>query len=156
MKIITKEVSTLLLFSLLVGCGKMHRAKNYYYNEAFETEVQEYIKQKEKAYGYGEAHYDITIEFGNFLPPKAGECETKVAKEVDHYHIKKIIRIDFTQWYTVGFFTRENLMFHELGHCDLDLPHVDTYNIMNRKVLTSWFYRDNRDDLISELFSPKR
>ncbi len=48
---------------------------------------------------------------------------------------------------------RENLILHELGHCALNLGHVNNYSIMNAYVLDINYFRNNRNKLIAELFN---
>lgn len=48
---------------------------------------------------------------------------------------------------------KEQLMFHELGHCALFLSHVKTYSIMYPIMLNTFWYLHYRDALVKELFT---
>lgn len=70
-----------------------------------------------------------------------------------------LVTILKSQWDEMDNFDREQLIFHELGHCVLNRDHcnaVDQDNkgisIMNEYLLPLKYYQDNRDDLIQELF----
>jgi hypothetical protein len=56
-------------------------------------------------------------------------------------------------------FDKEQLLFHELGHCVLNRKHcdlvvnLDPISLMHPKMLKSEYYKNNRDELIEELFN---
>lgn len=64
------------------------------------------------------------------------------------------ITISLQYWKIASPAMREQLMFHELGHCSLGLGHVATLSIMNPYLLPETFYVDNRKRLFDELFVP--
>jgi hypothetical protein len=71
------------------------------------------------------------------------------------YSNPRLIEINGNHWPDLTDEYRELLMFHELGHCVLDLHHVqDRVDIMNPAVPGT--YRGNRDSLLAELFSINR
>ena len=70
-----------------------------------------------------------------------------------------VIKIHDESWAKMDPLQREELIFHELGHCLLDRPHCTTkvkgkpISIMHPKVIPKKHYKSNRKELINELFS---
>jgi len=62
------------------------------------------------------------------------------------------VEIDPIFWMTANTTMKENLIFHELGHCDLNLSHTTEYSIMHPSIIDPVFYNDNREYLINLLF----
>jgi hypothetical protein len=67
-----------------------------------------------------------------------GVCKRRmITKRFSGYrYIEKIIIIDKDFWDGSDFYKRQEIVFHELGHCDLDLGHIDDrLHIMNSSVM---------------------
>lgn len=70
-----------------------------------------------------------------------------------------IIRIHEPSWSKLGEYRQEVLVFHELAHCALDRRHCGKtkaekpISIMFPKVLSESYYKDNREELVDELFN---
>jgi hypothetical protein len=70
-----------------------------------------------------------------------------------------LIIIDRRFWGVADEFEREELIFHELGHCLLDRDHCEpkkdgkSLSIMEPDLLGSTYYKANRENLINELFN---
>jgi hypothetical protein len=62
------------------------------------------------------------------------------------------IQISKEFWDRVGHFDREQLMFHELGHCFLGLNHTKTIAIMYPYLINQFYYISHRDELLRGLF----
>lgn len=67
------------------------------------------------------------------------------------------ITINHTNWIGLNAIYREQLLFHELGHCLLNRNHLGSgqnpVSIMNSNLFNSQIYVDNYDSLIEELFN---
>jgi Zn-dependent peptidase ImmA (M78 family) len=83
-----------------------------------------------------------------------GMCYYGTSKEPPEIH--------FLQWYwnLANDAHRENLVFHELGHCVLNRDHVNRINldgvpesIMNYSLMEPYQYEMNRAILLQELFN---
>lgn len=89
-----------------------------------------------------------SIEFADFSvdkPSLLGECMTFGMGIDGIWPFKRFIRFDKWWWDHLGDMQREQVLFHELGHCVLDWDHVDEYfNIMfpNRHDIYDEFTRD--------------
>jgi hypothetical protein len=77
-----------------------------------------YVKIKGKP-----LYYDIPIQFSsNMEPGEVGNC-----KRWGYYGYRQIT-IDKTYWLSADTNHKISLIFHELGHCDLNRDHVETRN----------------------------
>jgi hypothetical protein len=92
----------------------------------------------------------VSVMFGNPDAPAVGECRI--------YSNRRVIVILRAAWDKYDSFKREELIFHELGHCVLNRKHCNYQDehgyisIMNESLLSSDYYEENRDDLLEELF----
>lgn len=133
----------LILVSFLFGCGKAYQSAEFApYLESFSN-----IYDKDVS--------NITIYFDNLPNKTVGIC----------YYKDKEIRIDKTFWDQSTTYGREELIFHELGHCVLRLDHNDDMiedpsnsymampvSIMYSKVFgNTKSYINNRDYYLQEL-----
>lgn len=73
---------------------------------------------------------------------------------------KYFIEIDEDYWYFYGDTKREMLIFHELGHCELNKQHNDVIlsngcpkSLMSPNKFDIWCYRDNKQRYLAELFN---
>lgn len=48
---------------------------------------------------------------------------------------------------------REQLIFHEMGHCVLGLDHVQGFQIMNSKLNPTSYYQTHREAMLDALFN---
>ena len=68
--------------------------------------------------------FQWTITIKNLKEKKVGQCRKD-----------RIIVIDYTQWEISNSSEKQVLLFHELGHCDLDKEHDDSQlSIMNSNI----------------------
>jgi hypothetical protein len=73
----------------------------------------------------------ITIQFANLDDTVIGLCQRPIFKSV----FRPILTIDRNFWKTADSGTKEQLVFHELGHCALGRLHNDAVvNFLNIKV----------------------
>jgi hypothetical protein len=100
---------------------------------------------------------NLTVVFGdvkdNDADPTVGVCST-------FSDGAERIMIDREFWDSSDNYGREELLFHELGHCLLKRDHCNLYvnrrpvSIMNEYTGSSIYYEINRNTFIDELFSP--
>lgn len=93
----------------------------------------------------------LIIEFADLEGLTAGICTLQGDKEP---HVK----IDRDYWATASDAAKENLVFHELGHCILHRGHLDDYvdkkpvSLMNA-YLIPYYYEKDKKYYRSELYS---
>jgi len=63
---------------------------------------------------------------------------------------KKII-INYNHWVKLDPVHRKELMYHELGHCALNLKHVSTIDIMRPRVYSTHKDGSNWDELVERM-----
>jgi len=76
---------------------------------------------------------------------------------------RMVIKIHSKSWKKMDEYQREELVFHEMGHCLIPREHCKAVtkdgpvSIMFPHILESTYYKKNREDLVDELFnvSPK-
>lgn len=103
---------------------------------------------KQYANSYGKIYdYDISITFVEKYDKAnvVGQCTGN-----------DTITIRRSFWNNVNDLQREDVLFHELGHCVMNLDHVPTPSIMNAQTLQLWYYAAYREELIKELFTGSR
>lgn len=104
--------NSLLIFFLLsnsIACGQQYEQNNFKINADFQNYVdlfEEKIKQKVK----------IDIDYNKLEYPIVGVCIT-------YTNGYKEIQIDSDSWVEYDENYREELIFHELGHCVLGRDH---------------------------------
>lgn len=128
-------VPTLCLIA--AGCGKM---------PLMDPALIPYAQEFEHVIGRDTS--DATLIFMPLEPPVVGECEMET----------KTVRIDPTFWKTAVEVQRQELIFHELGHCILNRDHNNAQfadhcpkSIMNEYTTTPSCYVKHYEELIQEL-----
>lgn len=116
----TKSISAIILFlSIIISCtddnGEMPTSPIYNVDPVFETYVQEFIAEgakRGKNISFEES--GLSIQFSEFpLDGAAGLCR------LGRYDIE----IDKANWFRFSERFRSYLLFHELGHCELNRLH---------------------------------
>lgn len=70
-----------------------------------------------------------------------------------------VIKIHTPTWKQMGPYQQEELIFHELAHCLIGRDHCSRVNkrgpisIMYPRILTEAYYKENREELVDELFN---
>jgi len=126
----------LILVLLLAGCAKdLSDPRTIHGVDAtFVPYVNSYLTEKE-FYLHRGLDYDIPIQFGDLPDNQLGLC----TKWTSGY---RQIVIDAYYWKFQSEAQKESVIAHELGHCDLNLEHVDDpYAIMYREDRGSLNYR---------------
>lgn len=131
---------SLFLVLLLSGCGK---------TLAIHASLVPYVSRFETI---GNIQVDNLIaRFGTLKSPIVGLCQTG--------GLTPVVTIDPTHWATIGESQREELIFHELGHCVLDRDHRDDRlidgcpaSIMNSYVISAYCFTQHQSEYYAELF----
>lgn len=133
------KIAILVTFAL-VSCGN----KSAKVDPQFRT----YVAGFESTVGADAS--DVDLAFKKLPPPTIGECN-----ETDE---RAWINIDPIFWKSADTNQREELIFHELGHCVLGREHNNSLfssgcpkSIMNEYEMTSECYESNRQALYLEL-----
>ena len=115
----------------------------------FEPYIARFVEEKGKP-----LLYDVRITFSQ------GERSRNMATGAVCDIITRNIYIDREYWNNLRDEFRELLIFHELGHCELNRGHAEHFSIMNEEVLrtiehNSTFHKSQEfyDILYKELFS---
>jgi len=107
-------------------------------------EVELFYREAEVR-GYNLRDHDLIVKPGTLSGNTIGLCQLGGGPPT--------VTIDAEFWDTADADEREVLVFHELGHCLLDRPHVDDHlAIMSSYLLSSSYYAANKTALIDELF----
>ena len=64
----------------------------------------------------------------------------------------RIIYINPEYWYKNNILARKILLYHELGHCDLDLLHSNNYTIMYPYLFDTYTFSLDPEYYLNELF----
>jgi len=145
-------VSTLAAI-IVLGCGPQSNGI-LYKDVEFIPYVESYLKYKQ-TYGLeGFQSFPITIQFGELPPGKGGQCNVVNTTVAGVKTVDRTITIDRYWWASINEAQKEILMFHELGHCDLDIRHHLDYgpNIMNTYILDYNIYLTRKEELLKNLF----
>jgi hypothetical protein len=132
----------LLPLLFLLGCGHF---KELYIEPEFRPIVDMYNDLKIEALGVGQYH-QISMYFDNLDSPTAGICYR-------YSDGTREIYIDKLQWDNMSLYSRQVLIFHEMGHCDLGLKHAPSPSIMQERLLSDYTYSLDRQFYIDQLFS---
>jgi hypothetical protein len=148
-------VTTLAL--LLVNCQNMN-IKGYYVAPEIVPYVDSFIYNA-KTYNVTIVIDNILIDFTNKLEPdEMGECLSAIG-------LNPIIRINRSAWLKMSDSSKEQLIYHELGHCILNRDHLNTFgvngnpyvpvSIMYEYMIYDDIYDYNVVHYYQELFNPK-
>jgi hypothetical protein len=134
---IKKEITLLFFITLLNACGKIA--------PQVDADLKPYIQKFEQEIDHPASY--ISAKFANLESPVLGRCT---------FSYPPLIEIDPETWQNLSEYGREQLMYHELGHCALGLKHDDTTTMMGEMELPasimntyffgeSWFYMNNNE-----------
>lgn len=142
----------LVLFSvlpLIVSCGTFQPTEVGEIHPEFKTYVEKFQAES------GIQTLNIKMSFINdFDDEVVGSC--RYSKPIRKIIISQIF------WKNASLASREQLIYHELGHCVLNKPHDDSLTIingeyipnsvMNSYMISDYFYVKYRDHYINNLF----
>lgn len=120
--------------------------------ESIGQEFQGYVKEFDETF---QVTTQATVQFSDTLPDNMLGLCTTFTRPNDFLNIVSINR---KFWETANDWQKEQLIFHELGHCELGLKHDDFMldyglpkSLMNKRAIDWWVYRDNREYYLNEL-----
>ena len=123
----------------------------------YPVELEPFIRNYEdlKIVYFGKPDYyaPIYIYFSNdFNGNTRGRCKHRIFDNFFEQYEFKEIHISREFWENSSRTEKEILVFHELGHCDLELPHSDE-GIMQTWALDSFDFNLHRDYYIKQFFN---
>ena len=143
-----------ITFLLVTSCATINVVSDceHYVDSSFKIYIDEFMKQAEKNDMDKDSLQDFAMIFASRLDGNtAGIC----------LHPTNTILVNAEYWKLIDEYQREDLIFHELGHCVLGRSHCDAKNedgtpvsIMNPRVMWSATYMISRDRYVKELFKP--
>lgn len=156
-----KYILTALMALSIVGCATTKKQQpveeeiTYIYDDkAFDPYLQLF---KSEAARYG---INIRYPFGLQIKFAKGLILYGIEGRCLPFEDKLIIEIDKHTWDKLGHMGREELMFHELGHCVLQMNHNDETTADGRKMhlmhstgVNRNGYAENRDYYVADLFN---
>lgn len=143
---------SLILLLGLFGCG------TFYVSPHINPELEPYVTSFQQE-GIKRGKYvsteKLNIDFADIQSSKpnvVGLC----------YLISGKVEIDINWWLIASNAEKENLVYHELGHCLLNRDHCEApsnsswyaISIMYPSVLYDAYYAGSREELVDELFNP--
>lgn len=150
-------ILTLIMAFTFLGCGSSQKRKTTPVVYTENTDFQYYIDLfKQESSNYNPVAVDsLVVQFGDLEKPTVGNCT--VYRDMS----SPVITIDRQFWEEADDVLRENLMFHELGHCILFRGHKTTQSFgvpdsIMYPTLIPQYYEYDRDYYIKELFSITR
>ena len=142
-------IKYLILLTVILSCGKVEDPRLYNTsNEEFDSYKSLFQEEHLNYRGYKTNLGNININFYDTTDDIVGKCIK--------YNFHKEILIDFKYWneHKDDLAQREILIFHELGHCVLNLTHQEGgYSIMGMNIPFSLFYTNNRETFLFNLFN---
>ena len=136
------------VIALLASCAPLQVLR-------VDPQLEDYVRRFEKAGGLTVSN--VIVEFGDTGPvPTSGSYTVGYCQSGG---TPKVV-ISKTYFMEVEDAQREELMFHELGHCVLDRGHTSTEypdgcptSIMDPYMINEWCYDKWRSEYLEELFS---
>lgn len=140
-----------ILLVILVGCGKTYPPPK----QTIETELIDFVQKFEQRYNI---KVNASIQFVDELPsPSVGVCHSYYANSPSNY-----IEIDKSYWDTLDYYGKEQLIYHELGHCVFDYGHDESVIIVEGYTIPKsimypicfghiWFYEQYNEYYLQEL-----
>ena len=143
-----KNVLLSITIVLSIGCASHHDTFDVTNLEpSVQVHLNSYFIEKLRFTGHNFAYYNIKIKFENLLGNELAVCSIYKDKTQP-----RTIRIHPERWFAASESQREQLVFHEMGHCDLDIQKHTNSGIMIARQLQDSFYVNNREALVLELF----
>jgi len=142
------RILSLSLFLFLAACGKFDTHKPAFIDKAILPYVMMYVNDK-KAFQGTSAIRKIDIYFKSlYQEGYDGVCYYRGPW--------RYIEIDPTFWSHASNAEKRVLVYHEMGHCDLNLDHDPGYSIMNPFGMAGNVFNANRDYYLDLLFKKGR
>jgi hypothetical protein len=145
-KNLLKSVSALFLSVALVGCGGFSTRKGFV-DPAFISYYKNFEIDELRFHGNGITH-DISIKFADIKDPRGPQIAALCSDFVN----PRLIEVDRLHWAGLSETSRKVLIYHELGHCELDLDHTTDLTIMNQYLMNDTYFNSDPEGFISLLF----
>lgn len=124
MRMTRAELMIVLVSMLSCGCGTQHSIDHSGSNQeaphaevSVDAELAPYLSKF--SIDIGVSTSGISASFQALTAPSVGQC-------VKYSNGDKSIVIDPTYWSIASLYAREEVVYHELGHCAMNLGHIDT------------------------------
>ncbi len=143
----------ILTIGLLTSCAQQ---EGFRVAKSLPNEIREYYSRFHEYYGI-DPNY-VSVEFVDDVKGDDGTCSAVATCTAYPSGLREIV-IEKPYWDELGDYGKEELIFHELGHCAFDRGHDESVrddgcyaSIMNPYVFGDTLcYSDHRDELIIEL-----
>lgn len=144
-----KRLVVLSLFILASGCGRF----DVFGPPIVDGELIYYVnlyKSEKKVYTGIEYIRKIDVIFRSLIPPALAMC-------LRWSNGDRQIEIDPYTWYKkLSETERQLVLFHEMGHCDLNLGHIEEVGIMRAELMEEYYYLQDPDKYLKQLFNAKQ
>lgn len=133
----------IVLLLLLTGCSQVFYPK-VQIDPRFHSHLETYLNYKEEYTGNRKLR-KMSIVLKDLDSDYIGYCT---------YYLtgRRTITIDKTFWEQSNMVDRDLLLFHELGHCDLNLDHSEPKSIMEEHHIGAYRFLSNPEYYMQELF----
>jgi len=146
-------VWSLILSFCVISCGTVDEKETKWKYDVETEDLERYVEEFERlSVGRNEKHVTaLVVKFADLEDPVTGLCELYTKQS-------PVISIDRSYWAGADDAERENLMFHELGHCVLRRGHLETRKDLKPvsimfPSLIPFHYKGDRVGYVNELFS---
>ena len=153
-------IKLILTLSLLfVACGSMEPSKKLIYNIQYSKDtdlsdiLKEYKRDKKTYLGTDKSFYNIRFKFVDKFYHSSGKMvKGSCARGGQLVGNNRLIRFKKSNWDSILYHNKRLLVYHELGHCDLDLEHYGG-GIMQESDLST--IEGDFSDLVARFFNLK-
>ena len=154
-------LSVLLLFT---ACGSSNDSESapvppiaVAVDQKLESYLERFVLYSETALGRKIPIREVSLQFSDLgFTVEKGGINGRCTRALNG---PSLVEIDRLFWEVADESRRENLIFHEFGHCLLNRNHLDEVDrsgvpksIMYSYTLSSWLYSSRRNYYITELF----
>lgn len=150
-----KKLASIIAIILMPSCAPFENSIIRCHDDSLIEHVDAYLAYKYEYLGTGKPESTIDIYIGD-LDGQNGVCRYReIKKRYSGYkYVEKQIIIKREYWENANYYQRQEIVFHELGHCDLGIiGHIDDGpHIMNSSVL-QFDTSGQWEDLVFDLFN---
>ncbi len=142
-----------LILFVLVGCSTYHEPQIIVEDHRLRPFVDAFIYEAEKRNVSLHDDSKVVVKFATL---RTADRKIDGLCVIEGQSNMRVIKIDWT-WYNKNLTNLHNIewtVFHECGHCLLNLDHIDTLSYMmpiSFKWQKDWYY-ENREMLLNDLF----
>jgi len=117
---------------LLIACGKPERCIKQGKGDTpdmirnVDPDMEEYVHRFENDIGHD---INFQVKFEELSDNKAGEC-------IQWTNGAKLVKIKKSYFMAINEYRKEQLLYHELGHCELNKDHNDSTKTFNSRAGT--------------------